>query len=122
MNKHILVVDDDEQLLKLMEIHLKQANYNVTTSVSPLKSITLFKENSDKFDLIITDLRMSEMYGDSFSSEILKINPDIPIFLFTGYNTIELKEKAKFLKIKEVIEKPIRIKEIVNKIKTYLIR
>lgn len=120
MCKHILLVDDEKTLLKLMKTSLEHVGYSVTTFEHPSNALNYFKENYLNIDLVITDLRMNEMQGDEFSNEILQIKSNIPIFLFTGFNTIELKEKAKFLKIKEVLDKSFSFKTILSKIKDYL--
>ena len=121
MCKRILIVDDETDLLNIMKKSLEFINYDVSIFTNPLEALEAFKENPNKFDLVITDLRMPEMQGDEFSDELLRIKPELPIFLFTGIKTIELKEKANFLRIKEVIEKPLSLSFIINKIKEYLI-
>lgn len=120
MCKRILIVDDETDMLTLMRTSLEHINYDVSTFTNPLDALETFKANPDRFDLVITDLRMPEMQGDDFSDELLRIKPEIPIFLFTGFSTIELKEKANFLRIKEVIDKPFSLNYIINKIKEYL--
>jgi len=121
MGKNILLVDDDKPILELMTLSLERIDhYTVFPFTNPLEALQEFKQDPSKFDLVITDLRMEEMQGDEFSNELLQIKPELPIFLFTGFSTIELKEKAKFLKIKEVLPKTLSLRMILNKIKEYL--
>ena len=68
--------------------------------------LTLFRENPDEFDLVITDLIMPGIDGPALAAEILRLRPDFPILLSTGYGARLTAEMAKSLGIRELLTKP----------------
>ncbi|MBT3175811.1 MAG: response regulator [Desulfobacula sp.] len=73
--------------------------------------------NPDKFDLVITDMAMPDMSGDKLSAELIKIRPDIPVLLCTGFSGNMSEKKAASLGIKGFLLKPIVIKDLAQKIR-----
>ena len=86
---------------------LERLGYQVEAKTSPHEALKLFRGIPNRFDLVITDMSMPEMTGDRFVQEILKIRPDIPTILCTGYSEKIDKQKAKEMGIRQYIEKPI---------------
>ncbi len=58
---HLLLVDDDPSLLKLLGMRLSSEGYQVTTAASGPDALRLLQK--EKIDLVISDLRMDEMDG-----------------------------------------------------------
>ena len=71
----------------------------------------------DKFDLVITDMAMPNMPGNKLSAELIKIRPDIPVLLCTGFSEIISEEKAAPLGIKGFLLKPAVMKDLSHKIR-----
>jgi len=92
----------------------------VTSRTSSLETFEAFRANPDKFDLVITDISMPNMSGDKLAVELIKIRPDIPILLCTGYSENMTDEKIKSLGIKGLLKKPIVIKDLAQKIRDVL--
>jgi CheY-like chemotaxis protein len=78
----ILIVDDEEELLKSHRQILEQLNYSVVTYSSSIAALEIFREAPDNFDLIITDMSMPEMTGTQLTEEVFKIRQDIPIIRY----------------------------------------
>ena len=106
-NERILFVDDEESIVYVARNRLERLGYQVETKSSPDEALKLFRVIPNQFDLVITDMSMPEMTGDRFVQEILKIRPDIPTILCTGYSEKIDKQKAKEMGIRQYIEKPI---------------
>ena len=106
-SEKIMLVDDESSILDSLKAILSIHGYKVSTFNNGESALKIFKENPSKFDLIITDMTMPHMTGDKLSSEILKIRPDIPIVVCTGYNANFTKEDAIKLGIKKYIHKPL---------------
>jgi CheY-like chemotaxis protein len=92
----------------------------VTVRTSSVDALEAFRANPDKFDLVITDMAMPNMSGDTLASELIKIRPDIPILLCTGFNERMPEEKAAALGIKGFLMKPIVVKDFSNMIREVL--
>ena len=83
---HLLLVDDDTSLLRLLTIRLEGEGYNVTAVEDG--QAALKKIHSDSFDLVLSDLRMPGLDGLSLFEEIMGIRTDIPVILMTAHGTI----------------------------------
>ncbi|MBU0769761.1 MAG: PAS domain S-box protein, partial [Proteobacteria bacterium] len=115
--EHILFVDDEESLIDMGKQSLVSLGYNVTTRISSIEALELFKTQPDAFDLVITDLTMTNMTGDELAEKIMAIRPDIPVILCTGFSTRITEEKAKNMGIRAFIMKPLIRKDIAETIR-----
>lgn len=107
MSHRILLVDDDSGVLEVSEKILQRLGYNVISYSSGEEALALFKDLPSQFDLVITDFRMPGMNGAELSQAILKINPDMPIIMCSGYSSEFSAEDAKALGIKWFVRKPL---------------
>ena len=118
--EHILFVDDEPALENIGKQILQSLGYRVTTRTSSLEALELFKAKSSQFDLVVTDMSMPNMSGDVLSAELMKIRPDIPIILCTGYSTKISDESAKGIGIKAFVYKPIVRSDLAKSIRSVL--
>ncbi len=105
--ERIMLVDDEEQVLKVEMAMLKELGYEVKAFSSSLKALEHFSEHSDIFDLVITDMTMPKMTGDKLAQGIKEVRPDIPVILCTGFSELVDEETAKALGISAYVTKPI---------------
>jgi PAS domain S-box-containing protein len=103
----ILFVDDEEALARMGQIMLKRLGYEVEVRTSSLDALDAFRANPEKYDLVITDYTMPGMTGMDLSEELLKIRPDIPIILCTGYRDVTTPEMVKAAGVRELLIKPV---------------
>jgi len=94
--------------------------YRVTTRASSLEALELFRNRPDDFDLILTDMTMPHLTGDKLAQKILEIRPDIPIILVTGFSNQLSEEKIASIGIKQLVMKPIILKEIARVVRDVL--
>jgi PAS domain S-box-containing protein len=106
-NKSILLVDDEDQIVRMVQETLRGLGYHVTPHTSSVEALEAFRAQPDKFDLVITDMTMPNMTGAELAPKLLDIRPDIPIILCTGFSEEINKEKAKAMGIREYILKPV---------------
>ncbi len=119
-NERILFVDDEESLVYVARIRLERLGYQVDAETSPVEALNLFRDIPNQFDLVITDMSMPQMSGERFVQEILKIRPDIPTILCTGYSEKIDKQKAKEMGIRQYIEKPINRSVLAKSVRNVL--
>ncbi len=119
-NERILFVDDEELILKMAKTMLQGFGYEVTGRTSSVEALEAFRENPDRFDLVITDMTMPNMTGERLAREMLKIRPDIPIILCTGFSEQISDQKAMAMGIRDYILKPIPRDEMAIKIRNTL--
>lgn len=70
---HVLLLDDDEKVLRLLKIFMKQLGHRVTTAANGREGIRQVLRH--RFDLIIVDAQMPEVDGIEFSEKVLEIWP-----------------------------------------------
>jgi len=119
-SERILFIDDEEVLTNLNKIILEQLGYKVTISSNSRQALQIFQDQPDQFDLIITDQTMPGMTGAELAARMLRIRPDLPIILCTGYSSIISKEKTRSIGIKSLVDKPLVIKDIAKLIREVL--
>ena len=99
---------------------LERQGYHVTVKSNSMDAVKIFQSNPDKFDIVITDQIMPNMTGSEMAVELLKIRPDIPVILCTGYSVKISKEKVQELGIKAFFDKPLDRSKLVKKIRKIL--
>ena len=80
----------------------------------------LFKAKPDQFDLVITDMAMPNMPGDILSAELMKVRPEIPVILCTGYSSKISDETAMKIGIKAFTYKPIAKHDLAKSVRRVL--
>jgi PAS domain S-box-containing protein len=103
----ILLVDDELSVLDFMGDVLSNKGHTVTKCVNGEEALTIFRESSEKFDLVITDQTMPRITGSKLSKHLFEINPDIPIIICTGYSEKINETQAKAIGIQAYLNKPI---------------
>jgi len=119
-SERILFIDDEAALVELGRMMLTSLGYRITSRTSGIEALAAFRANPYGFDLVITDMTMPNMRGDDLARELLKIRPDIPIILCTGFSEMISEEKAKNLGIHQFIMKPINRKDLAKAVRDVL--
>ncbi len=108
----ILVVDDEQDSLKLIKQVLMREGFVVHCVTSGKEAISKIMERT--ISLIITDLNMPEMNGFELSRKTMEIAPQIPIIMITGSDSPEISRQATDIGISQVLPKPFQIKIMLN--------
>lgn len=118
--ERILLVDDEEAIVETVKQMLDRLGYMVVPKTNSIEALETFRKNPEGFDLVITDLTMPKMTGAEFTKELMRLRPDIPIILCTGYSELMGEEEAKAIGIREFFRKPIRAQKMLEKIRSVL--
>jgi PAS domain S-box-containing protein len=119
-NEHILVVDDEPQVLKMCASVLERLGYRVTARGNPSEALQLFCIQPKAFDLLLTDLTMPTLTGDKLAFEVHRYRSDLPVVLFTGFSDSLSKELRLQAGIHTVISKPILRQELAMAVRRAL--
>ncbi len=119
-SEKILIVDDEESIVYMEDRMLRRLGYQVLSSTNSNEALRVFTKNSDKIDLVITDLAMPEMPGDSLALKLLAIRKDIPIILCTGFGKRITMKAARKIGIRDILIKPIVKKDLAQTIRNVL--
>lgn len=118
--ERILIVDDEKVIADVMQQILEKLGYTVTVRTSSIEALEAFRDNPDKFDLVITDMTMPNMTGKELTKRLMSIKPDIPIILCTGFSEQINEKEAKWMGIDAFVMKPIHIHEIAKAVRDVL--
>jgi len=118
--EQILFVDDEPVLVDLAKRMMEGLGYSVDTRTSSIEALELFRNNPDRFDLVITDMTMPGMTGDRLTQRLMEIRQDIPIILCTGYSEHITEERSKMIGIREFVMKPFLKNELAKTIRKVL--
>ncbi|MCB9026325.1 MAG: response regulator [Bdellovibrionaceae bacterium] len=113
--KHILVVDDEEEIRFLLETKFYKLGYNVSVAATALQALQKIKAGN-KFDLIICDLKMPKMNGIEFFIEIQNFHPQAQFLLITGQPEKDKLMMAMKKGVLNIMLKPVKHIDIVEKI------
>ena len=116
----ILVVDDDDAVLKLGKDILMRFGYHVMTAGSGEEAMAHFSEQHDQIDLIILDLNMPGMGGLKCLQEIRKIDSKAKILIASGYSPNGSVREIIGDDTGHFIGKPFQVEEILKKVRGVL--
>lgn len=116
----ILLVDDETIILDVGKDMLKTLGYKVFLGSGGNEAIEIYRENSNKIDLVILDMIMPGMSGGETYKVLKSINPDIKVILSSGYNIGG--EAAEIMKhgFNDFIQKPFTMIKLSHKIRNIL--
>jgi DNA-binding NtrC family response regulator len=110
----VLLVDDEEQFLKILSQRLEGRGIKVDTSTSGEDALQ--KVEGKAFDAIVLDLAMPGMSGIDTLKRIRKENPDLQIIMLTGHGSVEKGVEAIKAGAVDFLEKPADMNKIMEKI------
>jgi two-component system cell cycle sensor histidine kinase/response regulator CckA len=118
----IMVVEDEPDLLRMVEIYLRRWGFTVDGFNNPLEALANFKNNHEQYSLVLTDVRMPDMTGFELATALLKIKPAIKIVIMTAFDVMprDLETLLPIIKYDDLLIKPFRLVEICNAVKKQL--
>jgi PAS domain S-box-containing protein len=116
----ILFIDDDEMLANLGKEILTDKGYQVTSMTESTEALKLFSANPDSFKLVITDQTMPALCGKELIQKMLKIRPDMPTIICTGYSSKINEVEARQLGAGAFLMKPLDLPELLQTVRRVL--
>ena len=116
----ILVCEDDFAIKTMISTKLKQENYSVYTVQNGQEALNLMEKQ--QIDLVISDIMMPEMDGYEFIQTLRETKHTLPILMITAKSQLESLEAAFKLGVDDYMVKPLRLEELVLRVKALLRR
>ena len=116
----MLCVDDEPIVLRLMTRLLDLLGVDVTTATGPVEALAIFE--AERFDLIVTDIRMPGMDGHAFLAEIRARDPEVPVVVATGHASLDNAIRALRDGASGMLMKPFTAEEFQAEIRAALER
>lgn len=111
----ILVVDDVPMLALHMSELVKKHGYEAFMVTDSTEALEIFREDPDRFSMLITDQTMPKMTGTELVSELREIRPELPVIMCSGYSDkIDIREASKLNIF--YLSKPVDVRKLLLKI------
>ncbi len=119
-HERILVVDDEEPIARVEERILQSLGYQTQTMTNGEEALDLFRSQPYLFDLVLTDMTMPKMTGKMLAGEILKIRPEMPVILCTGFSELISEETSREIGIRKFLMKPLSRNDLAATVREVL--
>ena len=107
----VLIIDDEEMMRNLLVSLFSEHGHNCETAQDGIEALEKIKKNS--FDAVVIDIVMPLMDGITLTKELLKLYPNLPIMIMTGYADEHSAGSAIAAGAREFIKKPFSIDEFI---------
>ncbi|HSN33747.1 MAG TPA: ATP-binding protein, partial [Ideonella sp.] len=118
----VLLVDDEEALVRLGEEMIAQFGYEPVGFTSGEAALAAFRTDPGRFDAVYSDESMPGLTGSELARQIRALRADIPIVLMTGYVTPALQARAHGAGVHAVLAKPLSRRELARSLHALLRR
>ncbi len=117
----ILIVEDDENVLKFVKTGLESLGYTVETAAGGSAGLEVCRRDPDAIDIILSDIVMPEMNGPAFMKQALEVCPDaIPIFMSAYTRDEALRAGNGHDTDIPLLNKPFRLDELARRLRELL--
>jgi DNA-binding NtrC family response regulator len=115
----IMIVDDDEDIMRVFSTSLKKAGYNVHSFLDPMMAYEHFRYSPDDCSLVISDVRMPGMSGFQLARKIKELKPKVKVVLTSAFeiNMNEFRTLLPHAKVDGFLEKPISLEMLQELVK-----
>ena len=118
--KHILLVEDEEHLLKTIQLNLELEDYEVTPAITGIEALKEFRKNN--FDLVILDVMLPEINGFDVCEQIRKENTVLPVLFLTAKGSSSDRIQGLKLGADDYLTKPFNLEELLLRVQILLKR
>lgn len=119
-SERILLIDDESSVCDVTASILRKLGYAVTASTDSAEAFALFYSKPYDYDLIISDQTMPNLTGIELAFSVLKIRPELPFILCTGYTSVLSADEAMKVGVDLFLEKPILRKTLAESVRKVL--
>ena len=116
----ILIVDDEELILNMLNIFLKDMGYNVLTATDGQKALDTYLEHQKDVALVLTDMGLPLFDGAVLFSKLMTINPSVKVVIASGYVDPHLRSQLLSAGVIDLIQKPYSPRLVARRIREIL--
>jgi signal transduction histidine kinase/ActR/RegA family two-component response regulator len=108
----VLVVDDEQNLVRLAEEVLAGLGYEPVGCVGAAQALRVFRADPLRFDAVVSDAIMPDMHGTELLAEMRRLRPELAVLLVSGYGGPDLHAQAAAAGVQTILSKPLRAAEL----------
>jgi DNA-binding response OmpR family regulator len=116
----ILVVDDEDTILRLLQKHLERHGYDVLVAEDGETALRILAEDGERIDLVILDMIMPQMNGLSVLTELRRELPELPVLVASGYNQDIDRARAESFGVQGFLGKPFSLRDLMALVRSTL--
>ena len=105
-DEHILLVDDEESVARVVSRMLEESGYRVTVFHRPVAAREFLRDTASDVDMLLTDLSMPELTGRDLARAVLADRPELPVILYSGFPDSIPAETLREIGIRAILAKP----------------
>jgi PAS domain S-box-containing protein len=118
--EQLLLVDDQPEMLRTNQRGLERLGYRVVSLASSAEALARFEAAPADFALLLTDLNMPGMNGVELTRAVLRLRPDLPVILTSGFITEDLRLATLAAGVREVLRKPATLLDLGDALARHL--
>lgn len=119
-NECIMVIDDEELIVKMEQEVLESLGYRVEAFISSMEALAAYRRSPKRYQLILSDQTMPSMTGVELVRKILEINNEAKVILLTGFSDSISDEQARAIGVKRFLMKPLDINKMAKAVRSTL--
>jgi PAS domain S-box-containing protein len=108
----VLYVDDEESLVYLITRVLQRLGYRVSGFTDANEALAAFRSNPMAYEAVVTDLSMPSMSGIEFATQVLRLRPEVPVVMTSGYVRPKDRESVMKCGVRDLLLKPNTVEEL----------
>jgi DNA-binding NtrC family response regulator len=113
-SRQVLLVEDEPTLLRVLDMILTDAGYEVTTSFDGEDALRKFAASPNAWHVVVSDVTMPRLSGDRLALALREIRPRLPVILMTGNTMLVTPRRLQALGVAAVLEKPCAIEDLLG--------
>ena len=118
LNKKVLIVDDEEEIVAFMGRFLKRLNIDSVLATSGEDALEKYK--NDSFDCVFLDVHLGGISGIEVLRRIKEVNPEAKVVIITGSISADNQTRVLEYGATDYIQKPIDLADFKKKVLTYI--
>ena len=114
---HILIVEDERLMLRLLEKDFSARGYKVLVASHGEQAIELYRCNKSSIDVVLLDVGLPKITGWQLLLTMKEENPDVRVVIASGYLEPKMKAEMSHAGVKHLVNKPYVLDEVVKTVK-----
>ncbi|MBD3647892.1 MAG: response regulator [Pseudomonadales bacterium] len=119
-SEHILVVEDDEGVLRLVVRMLERAGFKVSSAKGGEDALKIIREGKQEIDLLLTDIVMAQMSGTELAMHVREAAPDVRVLFMSGYADDMVSFTHDMIDHPDILTKPFTASRLTRKVRETL--
>ena len=118
----ILVADDEQMVLKFVDLVLTRAGYRVLAALEANEAIRLCKDGAEPVELALLDVVMPGIDGPQLYARLCEMYPRLRVLFVSGYDDPEVRRRCGDHPTLQVLEKPFDAEQLLTRVRDLLAR